>query len=321
MLTTLLPHFGADVKGLRAQDGEVVATFTSEVYHFCIRKGTGYAFLESKRQIVSWTPGNNQNRVVAGRGAAVNGVNDINKCAGLDVSPEGELVVADWTADGDRLLGFRNGMGTLKQSLETRSEGLCFSPAGVLYVLDRGGKRVQKLLPDSRFISVIESDQLASDMRFCADSFTVPDEDTVYITDNFRGRARILALEARSGLKVVETARGKLACVCFWGCVKEGRIFAVDQSGVIQMYMPGCKNPVHILSVSDLSDPDDNPAELWADLRIDEDWLYVLTTNPMGRGNVKAKVQRYPLEPWPLIMERQELPRKSEGENAWSIDS
>ena len=316
-----LPHFGADVKGLRAQDGEVVATFTSEVYHFCIRKGTGYAFLESKRQIVSWTPGNNQNRVVAGAGAAVNGVNDINKCAGLDVSPEGELVVADWTADGDRLLGFRNGMGTLKQSLETRSEGLCFSPAGVLYVLDRGGKRVQKLLPDSRFISVIESDQLASDMRFCADSFTVPDEDTVYITDNFRGRARILALEARSGLKVVETARGKLACVCFWGCVKEGRIFAVDQSGVIQMYMPGCKNPVHILSVSDLSDPDDNPAELWADLRIDEDWLYVLTTNPMGRGNVKAKVQRYPLEPWPLIMERQELPRKSEGENAWSIDS
>lgn len=316
-----LPHFGADVKGLRAQDGEVVATFTSEVYHFCIRKGTGYAFLESKRQIVSWTPGNNQNRVVAGRGAAVNGVNDINKCAGLDVSPEGELVVADWTADGDRLLGFRNGMGTLKQSLETRSEGLCFSPAGVLYVLDRGGKRVQKLLPDSRFISVIESDQLASDMRFCADSFTVPDEDTVYITDNFRGRARILALEARSGLKAVETARGKLACVCFWGCVKEGRIFAVDQSGVIQMYMPGCKNPVHILSVSDLSDPDDNPAELWADLRIDEDWLYVLTTNPMGRGNVKAKVQRYPLEPWPLIMERQELPRKSEGENAWSIDS
>ena len=213
-------------------------------------------------------------------------------------------------------------MGTLKQSLETRSLGLCFSPAGVLYVLDRGGKRVQKLLPDSRFISVIESDQLASDMRFCADSVTVPDEDTVYITDNFRGHARILALEARSGLKVVgNNPRQPCMCMLLGLCVKEGHIFAVDHPAKIQMYMPGCKNPVHILSVSDFSDPDDNPAELVTDLRIDEDWLYVLTSNPMWRGNVKAKVQRYPLEPWPLIMEMQELPRKSQGENAWSIDS
>lgn len=92
-------------------------------------------------------------------------------------------------------------------------------------------------------------------------------------------------------------------------CAKEGQIFAVDHPDVIQMYMPGCKNPVHILRVSDFSDPDDNPAELLTDLRIDEDWLYVLTSNPMWRGNVQAKVQRYPLEPWPLIMERQELPR------------
>ena len=305
-----LPHFGADVRGLRAQDGEVVATFTSRVQHFCIRKGTGYAFLESERQIVSWTPGNNQNRVVAGRGAAVNGVSDIN-CTALDVSPEGELVVADWNEDGNRLLGFRNGMGTLKQSLETECDGLCFSPAGVLYVFDNYGKRVQKLLPDSRFISVIDSDQLASDMRFCAGSFTVPDEDTVYITDNRQGQARILALEAGSGLKVVgHSPRGPSMCMFLRLCVKEGHIFAVDHPSTIQMYMPGCKNPVHFLDVSDFSDPADAdyPGELLADLQIDQDWLYVLTSNRMWHGNVKAKVQRYPLEPWPLIMERQALP-------------
>ena len=97
-------------------------------------------------QILSCKPGEENLRVVAGQGAPINGFNRLQEIRGLAMLPNGEMIVGhgDEGNEESQLLSFQEGVGKVLLDVQ-QFEGVCCSPNGVIYVLDAGGARVQKV--------------------------------------------------------------------------------------------------------------------------------------------------------------------------------
>ena len=144
------------------------------------------AFFFSRRepsQIVSCKPGEDSFRVVAGQGAPINGFNRVqNVWGGLAMLPNGEMIVGHSDADEEsQLLSFQDGVGKVLLNLQKLQHVHC-SPNGVIYVLDAGGTRVQKV-EGSRLIPVVDSEELLEEHKFDARYIFVSKQEVLYISD------------------------------------------------------------------------------------------------------------------------------------------
>ena len=74
-------------------------------------------------------------------------VQSVGECIwGLAMLPNGEMIVGHGDADKEsQLLSFQNGVRERSCSTVPRLRDVCCSPNGVIYVLDAGGTRVQKV--------------------------------------------------------------------------------------------------------------------------------------------------------------------------------
>ena len=97
-------------------------------------------------QILSCKPGDESFLVVAGQGAPINGFNQLQHIRGLAMLPNGEMIVGHYDAgfENSQLLSFQDGVGKVLLHVPDVFN-VCCSPNGVIYVLDAGGTRVQKV--------------------------------------------------------------------------------------------------------------------------------------------------------------------------------
>ena len=142
------------------------------------------AFFFSRRepkQIVSCKPGEESLRVVAGEGAPINGFNQVQKVWGLAMLPNGEMIVGHGDSAAAQLLSFQDGVGKVLLDVPELQD-VCCSPNGVIYVLDAGGTRVQKV-EGSRLMPVVDSEELPEEHKFDARYFFVSKQEVLYISD------------------------------------------------------------------------------------------------------------------------------------------
>ena len=143
------------------------------------------AFFFSRRepsQIVSCKPGDENLRVVAGEGAPINGFNRVQYVWGVAMLPNGEMIVGHGDAnEGSQLLSFQDGVGKVLLNLQKLQHVHC-SPNGVIYVLDAGGTRVQKV-QGSRLMPVVDSEELPEEHKFDARYIFVSKQEVLYISD------------------------------------------------------------------------------------------------------------------------------------------
>ena len=153
-------------------------------------------------RIVSWKPGDLASRVrpVAGEGAAVTGINDLNGLEDLAISPSGEMFVSD--LENQRFLRFQNGSGDVVVDNADISGPLFCSPNGVLYVVSRNGRTLQKLV-GSTLQTVMGSESLPPDMQFSAYRVFVTKEEVIYLSDNLNNNRRILCINPAESLEPV----------------------------------------------------------------------------------------------------------------------
>ena len=139
-------------------------------------------------QILSCKPGEENLQVVAGEGAPINGFNLVQEVWGLAMSPKGEMIVGHGDKDSDesQLLSFQDGVGKVLLDCP-RLQDVCCSPNGVIYVLDDGGTRVQKV-EGSRLIPVVDSEELPEEHAFGASYIFVSKQEVLYISDSENGR-------------------------------------------------------------------------------------------------------------------------------------
>ena len=139
-------------------------------------------------------------RPVAGEGAAVTGINDLNGLEDLAISPSGEMFVSD--LENQRLLRFQNGSGDVVVDNADISGPLFCSPNGVLYVVSRNGRTLQKLV-GSTLQTVMGSESLPPDMQFSAYRVFVTKEEVIYLSDNLNNNRRILCINPAESLEPV----------------------------------------------------------------------------------------------------------------------
>ena len=143
------------------------------------------AFLFSRtvpNQILSCKPGEENLRVVAGQGAPINGFNGVQKVRGLALLPNGEMIVGHGHADEEsQLLSFQNGVGKVLLDVPKLKDVRC-SPNGVIYALDAGGTRVQRL-EGSQLTPVVNSDELPKEHAFTATNIFVSKQEVLYVSD------------------------------------------------------------------------------------------------------------------------------------------
>ena len=122
------------------------------------------ARFSSKGSILCWKPGGPATcaRPVAGEGATVTGINDLGSRCFLAISPSGEMLVSDW--ENRMILRFQNGSGDVVVGNADVGALFC-SPSGVLYVVSRERRTVQRLV-GSTLETVIASESLPVDMQF-----------------------------------------------------------------------------------------------------------------------------------------------------------
>ncbi|CAK9079612.1 Kelch-like ECH-associated protein 1B [Durusdinium trenchii] len=104
--------------------------------------GAFYVSQTDLRRVLCIKPGHDQ-RIVAGDGAPVNGFNDLSDDFLIAISHTGNLFVAD--VEAERIVKFSQGVGVVLHENFECIMGLACSPNGVLYILDHGGTRVQRL--------------------------------------------------------------------------------------------------------------------------------------------------------------------------------
>ena len=135
-------------------------------------------------QVLSCKPGEENLRVVAGEGAPINGFNRLQSLWGLAMLPNGEMIVGHgpgglYTAT--QLLSFQDGVGKVLLDVPQLLD-VCSSSNGVIYVLDAGGTRVQKV-EGSRLMPVVDSKELPEEHAFSAEYIFVSKQEVLYITD------------------------------------------------------------------------------------------------------------------------------------------
>ena len=163
-------------------------------------KGAIYGVLVKAglKTILRWKPGDAEPRAVAGEGARVAGVNDLGESLRSAVLPDGEILVAD--KDNKRLVSFQNGFGRVVLSDVEGLNGVCCSPNGAVYVLNKDGRAVPKLV-GSTLQPFIESKNLPEELQFKVRTIYVTKEEVLYLTD--RDKSRILRFSPGDSKPVV----------------------------------------------------------------------------------------------------------------------
>ena len=152
-------------------------------------QGAFFLICKEPSQIVSCKPGEDNPRAVAGEGAPINGFNRVQYVRGLAMLPNGEMIVGHGDTDEEsQLLSFQDGAGRVLLDIP-KLTNVCCSPNGVIYVLDAGGTRVQKV-EGSRLMPVVDSKELPEEHAFHASYIFVSKQEDLYISD--WSNARIL---------------------------------------------------------------------------------------------------------------------------------
>ena len=163
-------------------------------------QGAFFFICREPNQILSCKPGDENLRVVAGQGAPINGFNQLHMMSGLAMSPNGEMNVGHCVAyPATQLLSFQDGVGKVLINVPDLID-VCCSPNGVIYVLDDGGTRVQKV-EGSQLMPIVDSEELPQKHAFDSQYIFVSEQEVLYISDG--ENKRILRFAAGTSVPTV----------------------------------------------------------------------------------------------------------------------
>ena len=245
------------------------------------------AFFFSRRepnQILSCKPGEENLRVVAGEGAPINGFNRVQDIRVLAILSNGEMIVGHGDAgfENCQLLSFQDGVGKVLLDVP-KLINVCCSPNGVIYVLDAGGTRVQKV-EGSRLMPVVDSKELPEEHAFDAQYIFVSKQEVLYISD--WENSRILRFTEGTSVPTVVADFGDRDDVNLGGLfvTEDERIFVCDPGNDrILMTDVGENTCCSELDLSELGCP--------ADLLVEDGFLNVLVRTLMQEGSVEEWVE------------------------------
>ena len=258
-------------------------------YHLAWHQG---AFLFSRKepsQVLSCKPGEENVWVAAGQGASINGFNQVQETWGLAMLPNREMIVGHGDAyEGWQLLSFQDGVGKALLDIP-KLTNVCCSPNGVIYVLDAGGKRVQKV-EGSRLMPVVDSKELPEEHAFGAEYIFVSKQEVLYISDS--KNTRILRFAEGTSVPTVVADFGDRDGVDLGGLfvTEDERIFVCDYNNRRILIEDSCeKSSSSELDVSELGKP--------SDLLVEDRFLNVLIHTETGDGWVQQFALPPTLEP------------------------
>ncbi len=289
-----LSHWAAGLGAFQEGDfagKKMTPSVKSCVYELAWHQGAFLLSCLRPSQVLSCKPGEENLRVVAGEGAPINGFNRVQKVWGLAMLPNGEMIVGHVDAEHEesQLLSFQDGVGKVLLDVE-QLENVCSSPNGVIYVLDAGGTRVQKV-EGSRLMPVVDSKELPKEHKFNASCIFISKQEVLYITDWENSRILRFA-EGTSVPAVVADFRDrdddgvKLAGLFV---TEDERIFACD-TGDDRILMTDAveKTRCSALDVSELGKP--------CNLLVQDGFLNVLIRKERDEG-WEGWVQQFVLPP------------------------
>ena len=239
-------------------------------------------------QILSCISGEENLRVVAGEGAPINGFNRLKEIWGLAMLPNGEMIVGHGDADEEsQLLSFQDGVGKVLLDIP-KLQDVCCSPNGVIYVLDAGGTRVQKV-EGSRLIPIVDSKVLPEEHAFDAQYIFVSKQEVLYISDCENGR--ILCFAEGTSVPTIVAEFGDRDGVDLGGLfvTKDERIFVCDRHNFqILVTDAGERTSCSELDVTKLGQP--------CDLLVQDGLLNVLIRRGTQEGD-EGFVEQFVLPP------------------------
>ena len=200
-----LSHWAAGLGASKESDRagkKLTPTIKKCGYELAWHQGAFFFSRWEPSQIVSCKPGEDSFRVVAGQGAPINGFNRLKEIWGLAMLPNGEMIVGHGDGDADeesQLVSFKDGVGKVLLDAP-QLQDVCCSPNGVIYVLDAGGTRVQKV-DGSCLMPVLDSKELPEEQKFRAEYIFVSKPEVLYISD--RENKRILRVAEGTSVPTV----------------------------------------------------------------------------------------------------------------------
>ena len=286
-----LSHWAAGLGASKESDRagkKLTPTVKKCGYEFAWHQG---AFLFSRfgpSQILSCKPGEENLQVVAGEGAPINGFNRVQRVRGIAMLPNGEMIVGHGDGDEEsQLLSFQNCVGKVLLDVPELQD-VCSSPNGVIYVLDAGGTRVQKV-EGLRMQPIVDSKELPEEQKFRAEYIFVSKPEVLYISD--RENKRILRVAEGTSVPTVVADFRDRDGVDLAGLfvTEEERIFVCDhENRRLLMTDAGEKSCFSELDVSEQGKP--------ADLLVQDGFLNVLIHRETGEG-YEGWVQQFVLPP------------------------
>ena len=258
-------------------------------HHLVWHQGAFFLNRMEPSQILSCKPGGENLRVVAGQGAPINGFNQVQKVWGLAMSPSEEMIVGHGDEDDEesQLLRFQDGVGKVLLDVPDLID-VCSSPNGVIYVLDAGGRRVQKV-EGSRLLPLADSKNLPEEHAFHALYIFVSKQEVLYVSDCENDRILRFA-EGTSVPTVVADFKDRDGVSLAGLFVTEDeRIFVCDRGNDrILMTDAGESTCCSELDVSELGEP--------CDLLVQDGFLNVLIRKGTQEG-WEGRVQQFVLPP------------------------
>ena len=241
-------------------------------------------------QVLSCKPAEENFRVVAGEGAPINGFNRLQEIRGLAMSPNGEMIVGHVDAEQEesQLLSFQQGVGKVLLDVPDLID-VCSSPNGVIYVIDTGGTRVQKV-EGVRLMPVVDSKDLPEEHTFSAEYIFASKQEVLYISD-YKNHRILSCAEGTSVATIVADFRDRDGVNLAGLFVTEDeRIFVCDcKNDRILITDAGENICCSELDVSGLGKP--------YDLLAQDGFLNVLICRETGEGWVQQFVLPPTLEP------------------------
>ena len=288
-----LSHWAAGLGASRESDraGKKLTPVVKRCgYDLAWHKGTFFLNRTKPSQILSCKAGEENIRVVAGQGAPINGFNQLKYVRGLAMLPNGEMIVGHYDAgfQNSQVLSFQDGVGKVLLDVQKLQHVHC-SPNGVIYVLDAGRTRVQKV-EGSRLIPVVDSKELPEENQFNATCIFVSKQEVLYIGDWQNKRISRFAEGASVPTVVADFGdRDDGVDLCGLFVTEDERTFACDcKSDRILMTDAGEKTSCSELGVSELGKP--------VDLLVQDGFLNVLVRKETAEG-CEGWVQQIALPP------------------------
>ena len=286
-----LSHWAAGLGAFQECDrvGKMTPTVTDCGYDLAWHEGAFCFNRTEPHQILSCKAGEKNLRVVAGEGAPINGFNQLQYVRGLAMSPNGEMIVGQGDAcTATQLVSFQDGVGKVLLDVPDLQD-VCCSPNGVIYVLDAGGTRVQKV-GGSRLMPVLDSKELPEEHAFGGIYIFVSKQEALYITDCVNDR--ILRFAEGTSVLTVAADFGDRGGVGLGGLfvTEDERIFICDRTNDrILMTDAGEKASCSELNVSGLGKP--------THLLVQDGLLHVLIRKETNEGWVQQFVLPPTLKP------------------------